>query len=283
MLLETIGITPEHPLRSWIGSPSGLILFSGPTGSGKTTTIYSCLNEIATPERKTFTVSETLDAVIPNTTAIIVNERAGMGYGPALRSLWQHDPDILFIGDGSVAEAAQALPAFALSGHLVLAQIQAGSAAAAAVHLVNCGAEQFAVAMSLTGILSQCLARKICTECKEAVSMDASHPLLVHARELSKRGGLEMSAEFTLYRGRGCDRCRNTGYRGRIALYEAMEWSQSLVEAMQRRASVEELEEIAVSQGMVTIGALGIKKAIAGETTLDEVFRVCASRSQAML
>lgn len=283
MSLETIGIPQDHPLRTWIGSASGLILFSGPTGSGKTTTIYSCLNEISRPERKTFAVAETLDAVIPNTTAVIVNERAGLGYGPALRSIWQHDPDVLFIGDGAVAEAARALPAFALTGHLVLAQLQAGSAAAAAVHLVNCGAEQFAVAMSLTGILSQCLARKICAECKKPVSMAASHPLLVSAWELAKRGGLEMPAEFALSRGRGCDRCRNTGYRGRIPLYEAMEWSQSLVEAMQRRASVEELEEIAVSQGMITIGAAGVAKALAGETTLEEVFRVCASRTQAIL
>lgn len=275
--LERIGIPAEHPLQDWIHQPNGIILAAGPSGSGKTTTLYSCLYEIATPDRKTFLVEEHVDAVIPHTTTVPVNERAGMTYAAALRSLWHHDPDIVYLSDLRDGEVARAVPEYALTGHLVLVQMAAVNAADAVHRLVATGVEPIAVGMSLVGIIAQRLTRKICTHCKEILPMDPSHPFLVQARQLAAAGGYEMPEEVTLYRGRGCEQCRYTGYRGRLALYEAMPWSPALMEALLRRASPQELTDIAVTEGMRTLIAEGVARVVEGVTTLDEVFRVTLS------
>lgn len=273
MKLERIGISADHPLRAWLQLPSGVVLVAGPTGCGKTTTLYSCLNEIANPDRKTVVVSDNIDVVIPNTTTIQINDRAGMSYAVALRAVWSHDPDVLYIGDMPDAETARAIPEFALTGHLVLAQRNSLSAAEAVQDLVSTGVDRFAVAMSMAGVLAQRLARKICPNCKEALDMDPADPLLAIARRRSADGGFEIPENAIFYKGRGCDECRGTGYRGRVPLYEAMGWSANLRAALLRSVSARELEAIAVSEGMKTAFADGMEKAAAGITTLEEVSR----------
>jgi type IV pilus assembly protein PilB len=277
MKLDRIGISDEHPLRGWIQQSNGVILVVGPTGCGKTTTLYSCLNEIAAPDRKTFLIEEQMDAVIPATTTVQVNERAGMSYAAALRAVFRHDPDIIYISDLLDRDAARAVPEYALTGHLVLAQMAAVSAADAAQRLVNLGVEPFAVGMSLIGIVAQRLARKICANCKEAFTMAPANPLFVQAQQRAAAGGYELEDGVTLYRGRGCDQCRQTGYRGRVPLYETMPWSTALLEALLRHASTQELTDIAVGEGMHTLIAEGIAKVVEGQTTLEEVFRVTLS------
>jgi type IV pilus assembly protein PilB len=275
--LDRIGISDEHPLHRWIHQPNGIVLVVGPTGSGKTTTLYSCLYEIAAPDRKTFMIEAQVDAVIPYTTTVQVNERAGMSYGAVLRSVFRHDPDILYISDLLDRDAARAAPEYALTGHLVLAQMAADSAADAAQRLVALGVEPFAVGMSLIGVVSQRLARKVCANCKEPYTLDPSSPFFTQAQQRAAAGGYEMEDGVTLYRGRGCEQCRQTGYRGRVPLYETLTWSPALMEALLRRATTQELTDIAVAEGMRTLIAEGVARAVEGQTTLDEVFRVALS------
>ncbi len=277
MKLEQIGIPAEHPLHGWIQQPNGVVMAVGPTGSGKTTTLTSCLYEIAAPDRKTLMVEEQVDTLIPNTTLIPVNERAGMSYAAALRAVWRHDPDIVYISDLPDSETARTVPEYALTGHLVLVQMSALNAADAVQRLVALGVEPFAVGMALVGIVAQRLARRICVNCKEPFALEPTDPVFSQAQQLAAAGGYEMPDEVTLYRGRGCEQCRGTGYRGRLALYEAMAWSPALMQALVRRASVQEMTDIAVAEGMHTLIADGVAKVVEGRTTLDEVFRVALS------
>jgi type IV pilus assembly protein PilB len=277
MTLDRIGITSDHPLRGWIRQPSGVILVVGPTGSGKTTTLYSCLNEIASPERKTFLIEAQADAAIPAATTVQVNERAGMTYAAALRAVFRHDPDVVYVSDLPEREAARAVPEYALTGHLVLAQMAASSAADAVQRLVAIGVEPFAVGMALIGVVAQRLPRKICANCKEPYTLEPSNPLFVQAQQWAAAGGYDLPDGVTLHRGRGCEQCRHTGYRGRMPLYETMPWNTTLLEALLGRASTQELTDIAVGEGMRTLFAEGIAKVVEGQTTLDEVFRVTMS------
>jgi len=277
MKLDQIGISAEHPLRSWIKKSNGVILVAGPSGSGKTTTLYSCLCEIATPDRKTLVISDPVDVVIPNTTTVQVNERAGMSVGAALRAAWQHDPDVLCVSGLPDGDAARAIPEFALNGHLVLVQMAASSAVDAVQRLIAIGVDPVAAGMSLIGVIAQRLARKLCTNCKQEIDTDSDHPLLARIRQRAADGGYIMPSDTRLFIGRGCDQCRNTGYRGRVPLYEAMPWSPALMAAVMRHANADELTDIAVSEGMRTLIADGISRVVEGQTTLDEVFRVSLS------
>src|SRR5579884_585466 len=273
MSLEQIGIPAHHPLRNWIRQPNGVILCVGPRGSGKTTTLYGCIHEIAAPDRKTFLVEQQIEYTVPSTTALPINERAGMTRAAALRAIWRQDPDVILVDDLPDVETARMVPELALTGHLVLGQMQANTAVEAALRLVALGVEPLAVSISLLGIVAQRLVRKICPDCKEPALLASSSFLFAQAQQLAAAGGYEIPENATFYRGRGCDKCRHTGYRGRTALYEALEWNQALTEALLRRASAEELTDIAVAHGMRTLMADGARKAVEGMTTLDEVLR----------
>lgn len=274
LTLEQIGIPTEHTLRSWLHEPNGLVLFVGLHGSGKTTTLYSSLREIAAPDRRSFMVVEQYEYAIPMTTVVPVNERAGLSHAAALRAVGRHDPDIVLTDDLPDVETARRAHEMALTGHLVLAQMEAADSADAVLRLLGMGVEPFAVNMALMGVVAQRLVRRICTNCKEPYKVESSHPLFAQAQPLAAAGGYEMPDDVTLYRGRGCEQCRQTGYRRRMALYEVMPWSPALAEALLHKASAQELTDIAVANGMRTLFAHGVAAAVAGETTLEEVFRV---------
>ncbi|HLK56824.1 MAG TPA: ATPase, T2SS/T4P/T4SS family [Chthonomonadaceae bacterium] len=272
--LDAWGIPSEDPLRAWIRNPNGLILFTDPTGSGKDTPLYSCLQEIAAPDRKVISVEDPVEFLLPHTTSIEVNKRTGFTFGAALRSVWRQDPDILLIGSIEDAETARLAAEFAMMGHLVLANLQANSAAEGLRRLLDMEVDPALLTFSLMGILSQRLVRKICTHCKEPYSPETAGSHGVRIREMVASRGYPLPEGSRLYRGRGCDQCRKTGYRGRTALMEELPNSQALTDALLRRASATELHEIAVQQGMRPLFADGVRLALEGITTLDEVLRV---------
>jgi excisionase family DNA binding protein len=271
--LEKLGILPDSPLSQWIHRPNGLILVSGPSGSGKDTLLYSCVHAIASPDRKTMTVEESVDYLLPHTTPIEANKKVGLTVAAALRAIWRQDPDVLMIRGIEDGESAHLAAEFALTGHLVLGTLHAHGAAETVRRLLDMEVEPLLLSRTLAGVVSLRLAAKICSDCKEPAPASLSESTLAHIRDLAAAGGYEMPEEVTFSRGKGCEACRNRGYRGRIALYEFLSCSQALGDAILNRGSAEEFAHIAVRDGMQTLLADGIRKAVEGQTTLDEVLR----------
>lgn len=262
-------------LRRWICAPSGLVLCAGPAGSGKTTTIYSCLQEIAGPQVSTVTVEDPIEMTLPHVTQTAANRRAGLTLAAALRAATRLDPDILFVGEMRDRETAQMVIEEALTGHRVFAAMHADDAASAALRLVEMGVERFLVGVApecLRGIVSQRLARRICPDCRQTVRLHST--ISAQIRELAQQGGLIVPPETPFYRGAGCDACGGRGYRGRTGIYELMEFSPDVGAAFVTDARREKLVRIAVAEGMRTLLADGVRKAMAGITTVEEVFRV---------
>ncbi len=215
LLEQQMGPDDLKTLRAWLHRPNGLILVSGPAGTGKTTTLYSCLQEAGTPQNKVMTVEDPIGLNLPDIVQVQVNAKAGLGFAPVLRAFLRQDPDIVMVGavpDKTVAELTLEL---ALSGHLVLAQMDAGDAASAVTRLLELGVEPFLVSATLIGALSQRLARRICPDCKEEYKPQPE--LLARLGFDAKR---RRGAKF--HRGRGCERCRQSGFRGRVPLHELL-------------------------------------------------------------
>jgi type IV pilus assembly protein PilB len=276
--LEKLGLTEREleQIRGLIHQPNGLLLAAGPVGSGKTTLLYSCLQEIAKAGTKTLTVEEFMEHALPYTTPIQVNKRAGLPYSAALRALMRHDPDVILIGELPDLETAQIAQMMALTGHLVLAPFQTHRAADAITRLLDLGIDPGVLAGTLLGVVVTRLVRTICTECKEPYPIDPGDPFIEHFARRAAAGGYEIPDDPTLYRGRGCNRCRQKGYRGRTGIHELLVADEAIAEAIMRRASAEEITDLALERGMVTFFADGVRKAFEGLTTLDEVRRVTA-------
>lgn len=274
--LAQIGIGEIHPLREWLARPNGLILFSGPTGSGKTTTLIASLQAVAGPERKAMSVENPISFTLPHVTQTQVNARIGLTLSAILNALWRQDPDVVMIGELPDQEAAVTANELALTGHLVLCQLTMPSAADTVQHLLDMGVEPFLLARTLIGVVSQRLVRRLCTECKAPAELAPDDPIREQAARLAAAGGYEIPAEAVFFRGLGCDRCRRTGYRGRIGLYELLPADRPVVEAVLRRADVAELTAVAISSGMRTLLAEGIRQAVEGNTSLEEALRANA-------
>jgi excisionase family DNA binding protein len=271
--LAQIGIGEEHPLREWLARPNGLILFSGPTGSGKTTTLIAALQAVAGPERKAMSVENPITYTLPHVTQTQVHERFGLTFGTILNAIWRQDPDIVMLGELPDREAAVTANELALTGHLVLCQLPMSSAAETVQQLLDMGVEPFLLARTLTGVVSQRLVRRLCAECKTPAEFAVDDPLLEQARLLAAAGGYEIPTDAVFLRGRGCERCRHTGYRGRVALYELLPATRPIVEAVLHRADAAALSAIAVEEGMRTLAAEGVRQAVEGQTSLEEALR----------
>ncbi len=278
--LAALGLEPEDlaQVREWIHQPNGLLVVAGPVGSGKTTLLLSCLREIAEAGRKLFLLDDPIEHVPLHTTPVPVGKKAGLSYPVALRALFQQDPDVVLIGQMLEAETVQAAAELALTGHLALAGMSSNSAVDALQRLLELGVERFPLSASLQGIVALRLARRVCTQCKEAYTLDPSHSFLTHVRPLSAAGGYPLPEELTLYRGRGCDRCRQTGYKGRIGLFELLPWDEALAEAALLPVPGQELADLAAAGERSSLIADGMRKAMAGLTTIDEVLRVTSTR-----
>jgi excisionase family DNA binding protein len=275
--LDRLGLSePDRErIRSLIRQPNGILVAVGAAGSGRKTLLYSCLQEIAGVGKKSMIVDEVIEHVLPFTTPVPVNKRAGFPLETALRVVMRHDPDVLLIGEIQELATAQRVLSTALTGHLVLTYLMANSAVEGVRRLLDLGAEPIAVGRTLLGVVHQRLVRRICANCKEAsAAPPADDPLLAYLRDQAAAGGFQVPEEVTLFRARGCDQCRGSGYKGRIGLFEVLFVNEALTSAILRDATVEELTEIAVENGMRTLMADGIRKAVEGETTVDEVLRV---------
>ena len=257
--------------------PYGTILVTGPTGSGKSTTLYATLVALNSPERNIITVEDPVELQLAGVNQVQLNVKAGLTFASALKSILRADPDIVLVGEIRDRETAVIAVEASLTGHLVLATLHTNSAAATPMRLVEMGLQPFMVTSSLTGVLAQRLTRRLCNHCKEGY--DVSEAEIVAAGwtvEEMKAIQEETDGKPHFYRAKGCSACSNTGYRGRKALAELMPMTEEIERLIIEGGSVDDIHRTAVSQGMVTLRQSGLRKAIEGETTLEEVLRVVA-------
>jgi type IV pilus assembly protein PilB len=259
--LDKLGIEADDLLllRTALQRPNGLIPVTGPTGSGKTTTLYAALAELNTGDRAIITLEDPIEYEMPQIRQSQVNVRAGLTFATGLRSILRHDPDIILVGEMRDQETVQIALSAALTGHLVLTTLHTTTAAGTIPRLLDMGAEPFVIASAVTMFVSQRLVRVLCTECKARVDMPTA---------VRRRFGLE---DVVLYGPKGCPRCRGTGYRGRIAIVEILPMSPDIMAAIYERTSP---EQIHADSGRPTLLQDGLRKVRAGVTTLDEILRV---------
>ncbi|MBZ4643565.1 MAG: type pilus assembly protein PilB [Deferribacteres bacterium] len=267
--LEKLGFEPESlkVFLKGIESPYGMVLVTGPTGSGKSTTLYSALSRLNKEDTNIMTAEDPVEYNIFGINQVQMKDEIGLNFAAALRSFLRQDPDIIMVGEIRDYETAEIAIKAALTGHLVLSTLHTNDAPSTVNRLLNMGIEPFLVASSTVVILAQRLARKICKNCAEKIKLPQEALLSVGFRK-------EELSEFTPYRGKGCDACNNTGYKGRVALYEVMGISDSIKELILRGATATELKEQAVKEGMLTLRRSGLEKVKKGLTSIEEVVRV---------
>jgi type IV pilus assembly protein PilB len=253
-------------LETAISKPWGMVLVTGPTGSGKTNTLYSSISKINTPETNIMTAEDPVEFNLVGVNQVQVRENIGLNFAAALRSFLRQDPNIILVGEIRDFETAEIAVKASLTGHLVLSTLHTNDAPGTISRLMNMGIEPFLVASSVNLICAQRLVRRICTQCKE------DHP---HAPEAMVTAGFTAEESKTVVpkRGKGCDRCNGTGYKGRVGLYEVMEITEELRELILVGASSLELKRKAVDEGMITLRRSGLRKVIEGVTTIEEVAR----------
>ncbi|MGC8462264.1 MAG: GspE/PulE family protein, partial [Acidimicrobiales bacterium] len=253
--------------------PYGTILVTGPTGSGKSTTLYTTLTALNSAEKNIITVEDPVELQIKGINQVQLNVKAGLTFPAALKSILRSDPDIVLVGEIRDRETAVTAIEAALTGHLVLSTLHTNNAASTPMRLIEMGIEPFLVTSALSAVLAQRLARRLCVHCKEAFQPTEADIVAAGWRveEVERPDGIPK-----LYRAVGCSACSNTGYRGRKALAELMPMTEEIERMIIEGGSVDEIHRLAVSQGMVTLRESGLRKALEGETTLEEVLRVVA-------
>jgi general secretion pathway protein E/type IV pilus assembly protein PilB len=254
--------------RELIDMPHGIILVTGPTGSGKTTTLYSALQEIRSPEIKIITTEDPVEYQLEGINQIQVHHQIGMTFAKSLRAILRHDPDVVLIGEIRDLETAENAIQASLTGHLVFSTLHTNDAAGSYTRLVDMGVEPFLVASTLEAVMAQRLVRVLCPECREAYRPNRDDlPSDFPWEQLEASGG-------HLHRPRGCRACRQVGYRGRLGIYELLVSSQKVREMAHDRKSSWDVRKVAIEDGMETLREDGWNKAIDGRTSLDEVLRV---------
>ncbi|MFG0255558.1 MAG: GspE/PulE family protein, partial [Rhodopirellula sp. JB053] len=266
--LKGLGMSPEiyNRFKSLIRMPHGIVLVTGPTGSGKTTTLYSSLLEIKSPENKIITTEDPVEYQLDGINQIQVHSKIGLTFAASLRSILRHDPDIVLVGEIRDLETAENATQASLTGHLVFSTLHTNDAAGAFTRMVDMGVEPFLVAGTVEAVMAQRLLRRLCPHCKEAYQPDRD--------ELPKDFPWDELKGKPLYRSVGCRECRNVGYAGRLGIYELLVSSEPIRELAQARASSWDIRRTAVSEGMRTLRMDAWDKAVAGVTSIDEVLRV---------
>jgi type IV pilus assembly protein PilB len=259
--MERLGIESDDLLllRTALQKPHGLIPVTGPTGSGKTTTLYAALMELNSGERSIITLEDPIEYEIPEIRQSQVNVKAGLTFASGLRSILRHDPNIILVGEIRDAETSQIALSASLTGHLVLTTLHTTTAAGTIPRLLDMGAEPFVIASAVSMFVSQRLVRVLCSHCKVKIEMSTA---------VRKRFGLE---DVTLYGPKGCAHCRSTGFKGRLGIYELLPMSPDIVAAIYERTAPEQIHR---DSGRPTLLQDGIRKVRAGVTTLDEILRV---------
>ncbi|WP_345802280.1 ATPase, T2SS/T4P/T4SS family [Microbacterium sp. AZCO] len=257
----------ESRFRDAITRPHGMILATGPTGSGKSTTLYTALRAVANPRINVITVEDPVEYRIPGINQVQVNQRAGLTFQSALRSILRSDPDVVLVGEIRDFETANISIEAALTGHLVLSTLHTNDAPSALTRLTEIGCEPFLVATALSAVVAQRLARRLCMRCRE--------PMTETSDVLTSLGFPHDPADVPqLYEAVGCNSCSNTGYRGRVALHEVMSLTEELEQLVVTRATGTEIRQVALEQGMVSLREDGWSKVALGLTTIEEVLRV---------
>ncbi len=273
--LDTIEYSKDDMkrLRRALDLPWGVILVTGPTGSGKTTVLYSCLNRLARPGIEIMTVEDPVEYSLPWATQVPIRPSAGVTFTTAIRACLRSDPDVMMVGEIRNLEALSIVMQVALVGHLVLSTLHTTEAASALKRMVDIGADPFVIADATKLVLAQRLIRKLCPHC--SVEAEPEPHYLERAAELAREGGLGWQSLRPRFRKRvGCKKCNRTGYRGRTVIAETLEVTPKIGRCLKNDPSVEELRAVAVRQGMTTMAADGIRRAANGETTLEEIMRV---------
>jgi type IV pilus assembly protein PilB len=269
MSLKDLGFLPG-PLAAVLDSlnkPYGCILVTGPTGSGKSTTLYAAINETNDPTTNLITVEDPVEYRLEGLSQVQVHERAGLTFAAALRSILRQDPDTVMIGEIRDAETATIAVEAALTGHLVLSTLHTNSAPAAMTRLTEMGVEPFLTASAVNCVVAQRLARKLCKDCKEPYTPEEE--MLKRINFPYEPGNLP-----TLYKAVGCKKCNMIGYRGRMGVHEVMSMTETLERMTVEHASADELERQAILEGMVPLRQDGFAKCALGQTSVEEILRV---------
>ncbi|MCS6957825.1 MAG: GspE/PulE family protein [Aquificaceae bacterium] len=262
--LEDLGLWEEDliKLRRLSRKPYGIVLATGPTGAGKSTTLYAMILEIKTPTRNIITIEDPPEYQIEGVSQIQVNPKVGLTFAAGLRAVLRQDPDVIMVGEIRDPETAEIAVQSALTGHLVLSTLHTNDATSAITRLFDLGIEPFLIASALDGVVAQRLVRKVCPHCKEEYRPSKE--------ELLEFG---LQEDCTLYKGKGCEHCMGTGYRGRTGIYEVLEVDEEFKKVILRTQDAVELRNFARSRGFKSMLEDGIRKALAGITTLEEVVR----------
>ncbi|MBW2066632.1 MAG: Flp pilus assembly complex ATPase component TadA [Deltaproteobacteria bacterium] len=272
--LEDLGLTPKNldMVKGFIKQPQGLILITGPTGSGKTSTLYACLKGVMSDEVNIVTVEDPVEYELPGINQVQINEKVGLTFPFVLRSILRQDPNVIMIGEIRDMETAEIALQASMTGHLVLATLHTNDAPSAITRLADIGLAPYLISSSLLGIIAQRLVRKICPECKEEYKPNL---------DLLARIGLDKrELPFKFYRGAGCSRCNGAGFKGRTIIEEVMPVGRQIRELIQTGASTDQLRDAAMATGMSTLGQSGLKLIENGVTTIDEVLKAVQDKEE---
>ncbi len=265
--LEELGFLPKvlEKLKDSFRRPYGEILITGPTGSGKSTTLYAILNILNSIEKKIITIEDPVEYKLNGLSQMQINVKAGLTFASGLRSILRADPDIIMVGEIRDRETAMISTEAALTGHLVFSTLHTNDAPSAITRLIEMEIEPFLISSALNAVLAQRLARRLCDKCKTGYNPSA---------ELRKSFGLPPKKKFKFYRAKGCPECNKTGYRGRVGLYELMIVSETIAKMATERASSDDIKRVAMEEGMMTLREDGLEKVMMGLTSLEEMMRV---------
>ncbi len=272
--LEELGYGEENLniIRKFIKRPQGMILITGPTGSGKTSTLYACMSEIKSDEANLITVEDPVEYELPGINQVQINEKVGLTFPFILRSILRQDPNVIMIGEIRDQETAEIALQASLTGHLVLSTLHTNDAPSAVTRLIDIGIPPFLIASSVVGVVAQRLVRKICPECKEEY--------IPNPELLARISMKEEDLPFKFYKGAGCSNCNNTGFKGRTAIEEILIMGYKIRELIQAGATADTIREAAVATGMSTLGFSGLQKIRQGITTIEEVLRAVYQKEE---
>jgi type II secretory ATPase GspE/PulE/Tfp pilus assembly ATPase PilB-like protein len=278
--LEEMGLTDSN-YREFVkltDKPYGLVLVVGPTGSGKTTTLHAALGHINKPDRKIWTAEDPVEITQRGIRQVQINPRIGFDFATAMRAFLRADPDVIMVGEMRDFETAKMGVEASLTGHLVLSTLHTNSAVETIVRLLDIGIDPVNFADSLLGVLAQRLTKTLCKQCKKSYNPPpevyediANH----YGREMFEKLKIGYSKRFILYEPNGCEACNGTGYKGRIAIHELLVKSKNVRKAIQKRESVEDIQKVAMEEGMKTLMQDGILKVLQGNTDMNQILRVC--------
>ncbi|RYZ82047.1 MAG: type II/IV secretion system protein, partial [Moraxellaceae bacterium] len=270
--LDSVGMPPDlvKRFRKIITRPHGLVLVTGPTGSGKTTTLYGALSELNKPEKKIITVEDPVEYRLPRISQVQLHEKIGLTFSSVLRATLRQDPDILLVGEIRDAESAEIALRASMTGHLVLSTLHTNDAISSALRLIDIGVDGYLVATALKAVVAQRLVRRICTSCIQDHTPDVNELQLI----ATVNKGKPVTTQFK--RGAGCPHCHNTGYRGRVGVFEMLELNAPLAEAL-RTSDINGFTLAAnASANFKTLSEAALEYAVEGITTLDEVMSITA-------